>query len=351
MKSTLFLIPILLFSFLSYTQNVNIPDANFKAILVGNTSINTNGDTEIQVSEAVSYTGAILASNQFITDVTGLEAFINLTAFVAENNMINQVDLSLLTSLVGIRLTNNQLTNIDVSNLPNLRYLIIRGNPITSLDLSNNPILDTLYADNMQLTTLDVRNNTLLTFLWVYNNQLTSLNTTGLTILVELLAYDNQLTQLNLSTNTSLRFARVSNNNLNRLGIANGNNGSLTSFLTRFNPNLKCIQIDRGFQIPVTFNWRKDAQASYSEFCRTTISGGGHTIAGLRLFPNPANNNINIESDTQIQHVEIFSIEGEKVLEANMSNTINLTRLDKGFYFANVTDIKGNFEKVKFFKE
>ena len=35
-----------------FGQNVNIPDANFKAYLVGNTAINTNGDAEIQVSEA-----------------------------------------------------------------------------------------------------------------------------------------------------------------------------------------------------------------------------------------------------------------------------------------------------------
>ena len=40
-------------------QNVNIPDANFKAYLVGNTSINTNGDAEIQVSEATAFNGEI----------------------------------------------------------------------------------------------------------------------------------------------------------------------------------------------------------------------------------------------------------------------------------------------------
>jgi hypothetical protein len=40
-------------------QVVNIPDANFKAYLVGNYSINTNHDSEIQVSEAVAFTGSI----------------------------------------------------------------------------------------------------------------------------------------------------------------------------------------------------------------------------------------------------------------------------------------------------
>jgi hypothetical protein len=41
------------------TCTVNIPDANFKGYLVGNTNINTNGDTEIQFSEASTYTGII----------------------------------------------------------------------------------------------------------------------------------------------------------------------------------------------------------------------------------------------------------------------------------------------------
>ena len=55
-------------------QNVNIPDAKFKAALVGNSSINTNGDTEIQVSEAMSYTGeSLLAYDSAfsISDLTG----------------------------------------------------------------------------------------------------------------------------------------------------------------------------------------------------------------------------------------------------------------------------------------
>ena len=34
---------------------VNIPDANFKGYLLGNTAINTNGDNQIQVSEAAAF--------------------------------------------------------------------------------------------------------------------------------------------------------------------------------------------------------------------------------------------------------------------------------------------------------
>ena len=42
---------------IGFGQNVNIPDTNFKAFLVGDTAINTNGDTEIQVSEANIFSG------------------------------------------------------------------------------------------------------------------------------------------------------------------------------------------------------------------------------------------------------------------------------------------------------
>ena len=42
---------------IGFGQNVIITDANFKAYLVGEPIINTNGDTEIQVSEAADMLG------------------------------------------------------------------------------------------------------------------------------------------------------------------------------------------------------------------------------------------------------------------------------------------------------
>ena len=61
---------ILVFNFGAIAQNVNIPDANFKAYLVGNSSINTNMDSEIQVSEAGVFTGVINCPGNNISDLT-----------------------------------------------------------------------------------------------------------------------------------------------------------------------------------------------------------------------------------------------------------------------------------------
>jgi hypothetical protein len=61
--------------------NVKIPDAIFKAALVANTTINTNGDNEISCTEAKAFTGNILVVDKSIADITGIEAFINMTYY------------------------------------------------------------------------------------------------------------------------------------------------------------------------------------------------------------------------------------------------------------------------------
>ena len=64
------LLVLLALPLIGFGQNVNIPDANFKAYLVGNTAINTNGDTEIQVSEAAAFNGTIWCPQMFISNLT-----------------------------------------------------------------------------------------------------------------------------------------------------------------------------------------------------------------------------------------------------------------------------------------
>ncbi|MEC9209881.1 MAG: T9SS C-terminal target domain-containing protein, partial [Bacteroidota bacterium] len=73
-------------------QNVSIPDANFKAYLVGNVAINTNGDAEIQVSEAMAFNGAIDCNNLNISDLTGIEYFVALTTLRCFGNQLTSLD-------------------------------------------------------------------------------------------------------------------------------------------------------------------------------------------------------------------------------------------------------------------
>jgi len=101
---------------IGFGQNVYIPDANFKSYLVGNSAINTNGDTEIQVSEATAFSGSIsISATLIIADLTGIEAFTALTQLSVLENSLTSLDVSQNTALTSLGCYSNNLTSLDVS--------------------------------------------------------------------------------------------------------------------------------------------------------------------------------------------------------------------------------------------
>jgi hypothetical protein len=109
------LLVLLALPFIGLGQNVNIPDANFKAYLVGNTAINTNGDTEIQASEARAFNGEISCPYNDISNLTGIEAFAALTYLRCYTNQLTSLNVSQNTALTELRCNNNQLTSLNIS--------------------------------------------------------------------------------------------------------------------------------------------------------------------------------------------------------------------------------------------
>jgi hypothetical protein len=125
-------------------QNVNIPDPIFKSLLVGTSIINTNSDSEIQVSEAIAFNGVISCHSQFISDLTGIEAFINITELQCHNNLLTQLDLSNNVALVALRCYNNQLTSLNIANGNNSNIYELRAN--------SNPNLTCIQIDAADTT-------------------------------------------------------------------------------------------------------------------------------------------------------------------------------------------------------
>lgn len=140
MKRSLLSLAALVTMFSVSAQNVNIPDANFKAYLVGNTAINTNSDSEIQLSEAQAFSGMINCSNEQISDLSGIEAFTALTQLNCGENMLTTLDLSNNTALVLIGCHNNQLSSLNVKNGNNSN--------VTAFKAENNPGLSCIQVDD-----------------------------------------------------------------------------------------------------------------------------------------------------------------------------------------------------------
>ncbi|WP_299002714.1 choice-of-anchor D domain-containing protein [uncultured Tenacibaculum sp.] len=245
---------------------VSIPDANFKAALVGNSSINTNGDTEIQVSEAQAFTGEIRVDGLSISDVTGLEAFTNITEFNAENNSLTSIDLSQNTAITKLYLKDNSLTALDLSANTALQIVLIQQNDISStIDLSNHSSLVNFQCGDNNISTLllPTTANGLRT-LYLEKNQISTLDVSMYPDLRTLFVYKNNLTSVDISNNSHVRSLHVRDNNLTSLNVANGNNVNFSYMIADGNDDLTCIQHDAGFDPLQANQWVKPSGASWS---------------------------------------------------------------------------------------
>lgn len=249
MKQIYFALFFIFIAFKINAQIVNIPDDNFKSALLNYfPTIDTNNDGEIQVSEAEALT-YLNVENKDISDLTGIEAFINLTTLQVRLNNIVQLDLSNNLNIIDLSCYNNELTNLLLGSNTELIELNCSSNQLTSLDISNAINLVELTVNNNQLTSLDVSNQSNLTYLAAYNNQLSSINTDGAQSLNSLNIGTNQLSQVDLSSNTNLVSLGCGNNQLVELNLDENNsleelyiqNNSLTNLNISNNINLQYL--------------------------------------------------------------------------------------------------------------
>ncbi|UPQ77982.1 T9SS type A sorting domain-containing protein [Flavobacterium azooxidireducens] len=280
MKKILFL--LLLSSFASNAQIVDIPDANFKAKLLEaspsnsiaqnsafppqNIKIDINDDGEIQESEAllVSY---LNVSNSNISSIEGINNFQNLREINANNNNLSNVIFEGSMQLRRVQLNNNQFTsqgNISfllTNNQSSLLNLDLKNNLISSfnldlfhqsnsinnapieINLSDNPIetliiqnLDnsangryTITISNTLLESISIDSNAIADILILNNPLLISIDISA-SYLSDVFVRDNPLlTDVTISSNElEMQYVDVSNNfsllnlTLNNLNFALG---------------------------------------------------------------------------------------------------------------------------------
>ena len=160
------LLLLLALPMIGFGQNVGFGSITFKGYLVGNSAINTNGDNEIQVSEASAYNGTINCSSMFINSLIGIEAFVSLTSLDCSNNLLSRLDVSSCAELTSLNCSYNPLNTTQV----------------TSLNASGCTALTSLYCSNTQLRSIDLSGCTALTsLLYFYSGNLTSVDISGCT--------------------------------------------------------------------------------------------------------------------------------------------------------------------------
>ncbi|WP_132703790.1 T9SS type B sorting domain-containing protein [Winogradskyella wandonensis] len=142
-----------LFNVFSYSQTT-VVDPVFEQELI-NLGIDTNGVTgDILDVDAQSVTVLNLSGTTNITDITGINAFVNVTDLDLGNNLIANIAPTALTGLVNFRTNDNSaLANIDLTQNILLETFFAHGDfpgtppPITQIDLSQNINLVSINGD------------------------------------------------------------------------------------------------------------------------------------------------------------------------------------------------------------
>lgn len=142
-------------SFHCLSQNVRIPDQNFKQRIIA-LGYDTNDDGQIQVSEAQKVTN-LYVNDLGIVNLEGISSFVNLEEFGCYNNKITALDISKLKKLKRLYAGRNRINSINLTGLTKLEDLYVEGNLfITALDVSNFTSLKKLYISDNRITKLDV---------------------------------------------------------------------------------------------------------------------------------------------------------------------------------------------------
>ena len=240
-------------------QIVNIPDANFKALLLSaspsngiafdanyyNCSIDLNNDGEIQLNE-IQNIYRLAISGLDISNLSGIEYFTNLSILSIYQTNVTNLNLNMLVNLIQLYCNNNyNLNTINIDGLVNLKHLDCRDNNISgdinfnqltsieTISFDNNLLsnielfgllnLEQVYVGHNLITNLTIDNCPQLFQLWCNNNFINELELNHLTELTSLECGGNLLTSIDVSQLHHLNTFYFSDNNyLTKVFMKNG---------------------------------------------------------------------------------------------------------------------------------
>ena len=238
-----------------YDENLYtyVPDNNFEQRLIDLGFDDVLDDYVL--TENISSVEELYINNSNISNLTGIEDFINLKVLNCNFNPdLISLDLSYNSELISVSSNqiwgteNGSLEYIDVSNCTNLETLTCLHGQVSSVDVSNSPNLIVLNIGHNAIETIDVSNN----------------------IYLETVIIDNNLiSEIDVTNNSSISILDISDcPNLTSADLRNGNNSIITGFYSTGNLNLYCINVDDCEYS--TINWNNILDQHYfSEDCNS----------------------------------------------------------------------------------
>jgi len=316
-KITLLLLCLFSFQFYS-AQEINFPDQNLKdALLNHNPIIDTNQDNEIQISEAAALTGLLYLRYKQVSDVTGLENFVNITELNLKYNELDSFSITSLLNLQNLNLDYNDLTTLDLSGFTSLEHLGIFANDLGALTDSMLPqTLTYLDVKHNNLTEFSSASLTSLEYLDVSQNNISSLNIAGLSALTELDFSANVMTSLSGATlPESLTSIRATHNQISTLSIS-----SLTNVET-LDLSSNSLTAISDSNLPPQL---EELILSQNQIQTVNLN----SLANLEILSLANNSLVSFASNVIPQSLSLLNLRGNDLTSIDLSSNTGLISLD-----------------------
>ena len=324
MKKLSFITVCLLVSITLSAQVIAFADANFKAALINhNPVIDTNGNGEIEVSEAQAVNSLSVVSAN-ISSLSGLENFVNVTNIICMGN---------------------QISEFPNFGLAHLETLYCAHNLISAINLENFPALSVLAIENNQLAILDVHNNHNLHYLSAGQNLLSEINLCGTAVASLECSSSPNLTNITIKNGVISQLITIAEPPIGQLSFFNC---PLLAAICYDADELEAVQY--GLPSTSTVTLTTDCPSDCSSLQTNTFENSSFSFS-----PNPAESVLNIDmgGNLTIQNIRIYNALGQlvQVISKQRSNTalIDVSNLKTGTYIIEVASDDGKTTK-KFIK-
>ena len=339
MRTIYFFIFTFLFFCQGHGQIVNIPDINFKNKLIAE-GIDTNGDGQIQETEAQAVVTELSLNNANISALTGIKSFTNLKNLYCGHNNLTTVDVSGMSNLEHIYLGENQLISVNMTGCNALKYAAFQHNNLSSINLTGLIYLQYLNLDDNIFSSLLINNLLSLKIFSFSGNRIGAiLNFNALPLLETIYANNSNLSSIHVAGLQALKVLNASNNQIHTISLQDGLLQNL-QFLSVVNNPIQFICKDTFDVLPDTA-----PVPQLTGLCILSANEIYLQNSKKLIISNPVQDYLNLYQ--AVKKIEIFNADGTSLLKINNNKNlkIKVSYLPAGMYL--LATEKGNVKFIK----
>lgn len=314
--------------------NNSINATNFQWFLNGN-PVSISNNFEIILSQSDTSEIMLIANNTICTDTAKIDIYSNPTYIDTVNESICQGDTIWIAqqpyfnqAIHIIKL--NSINSCDSTVILDLNVEAVYQQMFYDTICNGDTFF--LYGDSIAITQSGIYHENLLTI-----NGCDSINTHNLWV-------DTLISDFSLQSDTAIA-------NLGYLNYQWLNCDSSFRAISGANSNVFIPQHSGNYAVEISNGICIDTSA-----CKQIIINNLNSISkseNIQIYPNPANDFLNIEVNSENYNLKIYSINSKLLFNKNFSSKqseINIENLERGVYFLIISEEEGRDKRFKFIK-